>query len=193
MPRDFKQAVAFSHDLLREHVPSGGIAVDATAGNGYDTALLAELVGPQGQVYAFDIQRQALERTAERLEKLGFRDRVTLIEDGHQFLQRYVTCGIDAAIFNLGYLPGGDKTIITRPDTTLQALRSAVAQLNQGGLVVLVIYTGHSGGRQELAAILDFVKELDGRTFNVLQYRFLNQPGQPPQVIAIKKRKQIGS
>lgn len=48
--------------------------------------------------------------------------------------------------FNLGYLPGGDKTLITEPHTTLKALNVAKDILTPGGLISLVVYVGHPGG-----------------------------------------------
>ena len=41
----------------------GDICIDATAGNGHDTLLLAELVGASGSIIAFDIQEQAVQET----------------------------------------------------------------------------------------------------------------------------------
>ena len=50
----------FAHRLLAQATPAGGTAIDATAGNGHDTLFLAQCVGANGRVYAFDIQPQAL-------------------------------------------------------------------------------------------------------------------------------------
>ena len=57
------------------------------------------------------------------------------------------------------------------------------------GLIILVIYSGHPGGEEEKNELLDFASKLDHKKFNVLNYKFLNQLGSPPQILAIKKRK----
>src|SRR5690606_3119323 len=101
----------------------GMVAVDATAGNGYDTVFLAGRVGPTGRVYAFDIQEEALRETRARITEQGLADRVELIHAGHERLLEYVNGPINAMVFNLGYRPRGDKRVITRPETTIEALK----------------------------------------------------------------------
>ena len=143
-------------------VRSGDIAVDATAGNGHDTLFLAERVGPAGQVYAFDIQAQALERTRRRLEAVSLAGRVKLIQLGHEHLCAALPKGIrgsvTAVMFNLGYLPGGDTECVTRIDTTLAALDQAVACLRAGGILTVVAYPGHPGGGTETAAVREWLR-----------------------------------
>ena len=58
-----------AHQFLAEVITKEDVVVDATMGNGHDTAFLAQLAG---QVYAFDIQEQALVNTQERLESWVF-------------------------------------------------------------------------------------------------------------------------
>ena len=48
-------AVDFSHKLLKETVSNGDLVIDATAGNGSDTVLLATLVGAARKVIGFDM------------------------------------------------------------------------------------------------------------------------------------------
>ena len=106
-----KRPLHLSHDFLAEVLDDGAVAVDATMGNGNDTAFLAQHAK---KVYAFDVQEQALKSTQERLEKQAISN-AQLILDGHQNLDKYVSEPIRAAIFNLGYLPSADKTVITKP------------------------------------------------------------------------------
>ena len=131
-----KRPIQLSHDFLAEVLESNSIAVDATMGNGNDTVFLAGLAS---KVYAFDVQEQALQKTKERLEQLGF-DNAQLILDGHQTIDKYVDGPIRAAIFNLGYLPSADKTIITKPDTTLEAIGKILDRLEVGGRISIMIY-----------------------------------------------------
>lgn len=185
---DFMQSTAFSHYLLKQHIKEGDHVVDATAGNGHDTLFLAHLVGDYGQVYAFDIQEEALKNTTTKLQTSGIDQRVKLILDSHANMPLYLPRGVDAVLFNLGYLPGGDKSIITQTHTTLLAVQRAIDALNKGGLICIVAYLGHEGGEDELKALLNYTGQLDDKTYNVLHYRFLNQVQKPPQLLAINKR-----
>lgn len=54
-----KKILPYSKELLKMAAGEGDIVVDATMGNGHDTQFLAELVGENGHVYAFDIQESA--------------------------------------------------------------------------------------------------------------------------------------
>ncbi len=185
---DFWQGVEFSHMLLKDHINKGAIVVDATVGNGHDTVFLASLVGKKGQVISFDIQNEAIENTRERLVNNKIIDRVKLIEDGHQNIDKYIDGEIGGMVFNLGYLPGGNKDITTDKKTTTSALEKGLNFLKIGGIIILVIYTGHPGGQEELNGVLDLAEGLDKQKFNVLRYNFINQ-GTSPQVLAIIRRK----
>ncbi len=188
MPNKYFNAVEFSHLLLRENISSGDTVVDATAGNGYDSKFLASLVGIEGEVYSFDIQKDAVNKSRKLLEKNNLAAQVKLILDSHANVDQYINKQIKAAVFNLGYLPGGNKEIITREQSTISALEKLIELLQNDGVIILVIYSGHPGGEEEKNAILDFASKLNFKKFNVLNYEFLNQPGSPPQVLAIKKR-----
>ncbi len=179
----------YAHQLMKNSLQKGELAVDATCGNGNDTLLLAELVGPRGKVLAFDIQEQAIRMTQSRLEKAGL-DNVTLIQRSHEFVDEYVqeTEQIGAAIFNLGYLPRSDKKVITNSSSTIPAVEKILNRLKQSGLLVLVVYHGHEGGKEEKDALLEYVTKLDQKAYHVLQYRFINQKNDPPFIIAIEKR-----
>lgn len=185
--RDVISAVEFSHQLISDHVLSGSVVVDATVGNGNDTVFLAELVGVDGFVYGFDIQQDALDKTAVKLKKANLTDRVKLYHSGHEKMTDYFDKPVNGILFNLGYLPGGDKSIVTRKETTIQAVNDGLDLLDNEGIIVLVIYTGHPGGREERDLLLKMVADLDNKEYNVLNYKFLNQLNSP-EVLAIKKR-----
>lgn len=141
------------HDLLAETLRKGDRAVDATAGNGRDTVHMARLVGPAGRVVAIDRQAIALVRTQRRLADWNLGERARLVRASHHRMARFIPTPVRAAVFNLGYLPGGDRRLITRPDTTLPALDAAARLLEPGGLLTILAYTGHSGGMAEADAI----------------------------------------
>lgn len=185
---DLKQGVDFSHNLIKEHINKGAKVIDATVGNGYDTQFLAGVVGAKGFVWGFDVQESALEEAKDRLQEDKLSERVELIHAGHENMEDYVSKKVDGVLFNLGYLPGSDKEVITNKDTTLKAVKSGLDLLAVGGLMIVVIYLGHEGGKEEQQALLGYTAELDEKKYNVLHYRFINQSSQPPQVLAIKKR-----
>lgn len=182
----------FARILLEKCVKEGSIAVDATAGNGYDTLFLAKRVGKNGRVYAFDIQEQAIINTKKRLQEANEQEQVVLISDGHEKLKNYIAKEhfgkIHGAIFNLGYLPGSDKTVTTRPETTIAAVEELLDILAVGGLIVLVIYHGHEEGKIEKEALLKYLQKLPQEKAHVLKYEFINQKNCPPFIIAIEKR-----
>ncbi|MED3549013.1 class I SAM-dependent methyltransferase [Cytobacillus praedii] len=182
----------FARKLIDKAVSPGDCVVDATLGNGHDTLFLAHLIGEAGLVYGFDIQEEAVSTTKKRLleEKLG--DRVQLFHKGHEHIFTSIPKShhgkLKAAIFNLGYLPGGDKTIVTTPGTTISAIEQLLEIMSPEGIIVLVIYHGHQEGALERDALLQFVKQLDQRAAHVMQYQFINQQNNPPFIIAIEKR-----
>ncbi|WP_057804312.1 class I SAM-dependent methyltransferase [Pediococcus stilesii] len=183
-------AMQFSHRLLSETVQSGDTVIDATMGNGHDTLFLAELVGTQGMVYSFDIQPLALEKTHALLDQSHKKfPQVNLIEASHDQISKFVTSPIMGAIFNLGYLPGGDKTIITKSTSTISAIQQCLNLIEIGGRVVLVCYYGHPGGREELTRLLEFVSKLDQKEFSCLRYEFINQINNPPILLCIERKK----
>ena len=178
-----KRPIELSHDFLSQVLDKNSIAIDATMGNGNDTVFLFHLAK---KVYAFDVQEQALIKTREKLEQLNIKN-VQLILDGHQTINKYVTEPIRAAIFNLGYLPSADKSVITQPATTLTAIKKILERLEIGGRLAITVYYGHEGGDKEKDAVLNFVKELDQQHFTVMLYQPLNQINTPPFLVMIEK------
>ena len=177
-----KRPLEMAHDFLAEVVTQDDIVVDATMGNGHDTLFLAKLAK---QVYAFDIQEQALEKTQERLNEAGF-ENVQLILQGHERVDQFVT-EVKAGIFNLGYLPSADKSVITRPQTTIEALEKLCHLLVKGGGIAIMIYYGHEGGDLERDAVLDYVSNLPQQEFTSTIYQTLNQVNKPPFLVMIEK------
>ncbi|BDH62675.1 rRNA methyltransferase [Lysinibacillus sp. PLM2] len=186
-----QRVLQYAQFLLSEVIEEGDIAVDATAGNGHDTLFLAELVGKTGHVYSFDIQQEAIEATTARLKEHRLSDRSTVILDGHQHVGNYVKDKIAGAVFNLGYLPGANHDIITKGETTIQAIDSLLSLLKIGGMIVLVVYHGHEGGKEERNAVIEYVSDLPQKHVHVLRYEFINQKNDPPFIIALEKVKEF--
>lgn len=186
-----ERVIQYAQTLLRQAIEEGDIAVDATAGNGHDTVFLAELVGPNGYVYAFDVQKAAVDATLLRVLDHSFEDRVRVLNRGHEEVDQFIDKEIGAAIFNLGYLPGSDHSIVTKPNTTLEAIRKILNQLKIGGMIVLVVYHGHEGGKEERDEVIRFVSDLPQKYVHVLRYEFINQKNDPPFIIALEKVKPL--
>ena len=190
-----KPILAFAHTLLESALKPGDIAIDCTMGNGKDTLFLANLVGERGHVFAFDIQAGAIDNTGKLLEQNGITTGgVTLIQTGHESLREFIPAEAlakcKAAVFNLGYLPGGDKQICTEADTTIAAIDALLSTIAPGGLIVLVVYPGHPQGEREAAELLAYCESVPREAANVVVYRILNNPAQPPFVIAFEKNGQ---
>lgn len=178
----------FTHSLLDACLKPGDCALDGTAGNGHDTLKLAQLVGGTGEVWAFDVQLQALERTLQRLRQAGEAEQVRLVHAGHERLAEFVGRPLAAAVFNFGWLPGSDKSCTTQSETSLAALSAAAALLKPGGLLLAVLYPGHEAGRGEAAAAEQWASELNQQQFSVLKYGFVNQKNFPPFLLAVEKK-----
>ena len=177
-----KRPLEMAHDFLAQVITQEDIVVDATMGNGHDTLFLAKLAK---QVYAFDIQEQALEKTSQRLQEADLTN-VELILQGHETVDQFVR-EVKAAIFNLGYLPSADKSIITQPQTTIEALDKLCQMLVKGGRIAIMIYYGHEGGDIERDAVMDFVSHLPQEEYTAAIYRTLNQINNPPFLVMIEK------
>ena len=186
---DFKSARHWAEELIRQAVEPGARVIDATMGNGYDTQWLAELVGESGHVYGFDIQLESVNRTRDRLAAAGLENRATLFHAGHEHIAELVGEPVDAAVFNLGWLPGTDKALRTRAETTLTAVNAALDRLKEGALMTICVYPGHPEGRDELDRLIAWGRALPGEKYDVMARAYLNQSGDPPVLIAVKKNK----
>ena len=192
--------VTWSHFLAREILQPGDLAVDLTAGKGRDTCLLAGAVAPGGRVIAFDLQESALKATDQALREGDHRPvrlqtghrvpdvpGVFLVRDCHSGLGRIVTGDAKVIIANLGYLPGGDPAVMTAEPTTLAALEQSLEILTEGGRLIVTVYPGHAGGREEDAAVSRFFSGLSSRDWQVLQMRVANHAVAPGLIAAEKK------
>ncbi|EFL52170.1 putative rRNA methylase [Solidesulfovibrio fructosivorans JJ]] len=185
-------ALTFAHKLLARTLGPGRVAVDATAGNGNDALALAGLVAPDGVVHCFDIQAEALEKTRKRLEAAGLGHLARYHAAGHEAmlsrLPRAHHGRVAAAVFNLGFLPGGDEAVITRPKTTLAALDAASAVLAPDGGIAVVCYTGHPGGADETEAVAAWCVNLPFHAWRAARYELVNKPGCPIIAFFVERR-----
>ena len=174
--------------FILAHLRSGDVAVDCTMGNGNDTAFLSESVGPEGKVYAFDIQEAALDSTRAHLQALGCPENYTLIHASHHRILEFVKEAPKAVMFNLGYLPGsGKKQVTTMRETTMEAVRGAIELLAHDGILLVAIYPGHEEGRLEGEMLGEYFATLDRHLICCSCFKIINSPASPYFYVVEKK------
>lgn len=183
-------ALDIAHGVIADHVKAGDICIDATAGRGRDTVFLCGLVGESGRVTAFDVQREAVEDTKKLVKENGFSDIARVVLDGHEHMDAYeepetVSC----VVFNFGWLPGGDHNMFTRPRTSIEAIKKAMALLKPGGIVAMCIYYGKETGFEEKDALLEYLATIDSARYSVVVGSFVNRTNCPPITAFILKDK----
>lgn len=176
--------------LVRSTLKSGDIAIDATAGNGFDTQFLAESVGPTGMVYGFDIQLAAIQATSRRLAEACLNN-VQLLQRDHAEMRSAIPLEfhgrISAIMWNLGYLPGGDKQLTTTLQSTLAAIQSGIALLADGGIMTIIAYTGHPGGLEETAAVEALLKGLNPNEYQFTEPSPASNRTSPPRLFVVRR------
>ncbi len=180
-----------AHEICVTVLQSGEIAIDATAGNGHDTLFLAQQVGPAGMVFALDVQADALQATARRLEADSLQN-VVLLHRDHAEIADAIPAEqhgrVAVVMFNLGYLPGGDKSRTTQSATTRTALKQSLRLLQPGGLLTVLAYTGHPGGKEETVAVRSFCVECDQTGHDIDEITAGESHASPPVLFVVRKR-----
>lgn len=174
---NFYKATEFAKYILIENVTNKEVSVDFTLGRGNDSIFLSENFKI---VYSFDIQKECIKDFS--LKNLP---NVKLILDTHANVDEYLDC-FDCGMYNLGYLPRGNKSITTLKDSTIKSLTKAVNMLNINGLISVVLYVGHEQGEEEGREVLKFCSGLDNKKFNVAYLNFINK-NSPPSLILINR------
>lgn len=210
------KTVRLAMTVTKEYIRKNSFVIDATCGNGSDTLELVKAVcggttgsgkpddtagvrendtvcGGTGQVLAMDIQEDAVKNTRSLLTSCPdpqIADSVQVVRDSFVSMRSYTGGRApDAVVFNLGYLPGGNKDITTTAETTLTGLSEALDILNTGGIVTVVLYSGHAEGAREKTAVLDWASGLEPRRFHVVYAGLPNQKNNPPEILWITKKK----
>ena len=165
--------------FILTHLKEGDIAVDFTMGNGHDTEFLSKTVGENGHVYAFDVQKQAIGSTSAHLKNSGCPDNYTLILDSHHNVKKYVDTPIKAGMFNLGYLPGSDKTVTTMRETTLPAIEAAISLMDKDAIILVAVYPGHAEGEAEGKLVNEYLSSLSRHKVCCTQIKIVNSPTSP--------------
>ena len=191
MENIIRQTTEFAMHIVRAYVEPGDTVVDATCGNGHDTLTLAEM-GP-ARLYAFDVQEAAVRATTERLEANGSRKsitegRISVRQMAHEEMVNCIEGPVKTVVFNLGYLPGGDKDLTTKAKTTLAAVQSAMDLLLPNGLICITMYSGHAEGKREKEALLEFAEGLDAGKWHTAYISMPNQKHAPPEILLITRK-----
>lgn len=189
---NINNAVQFQHLIWDRIMKSASVVVDATCGNGHDLLYLAERAQSECHLYGIDIQEQAISASRELLasKKLQSNVTITFLHNSHDIAlhQEIKENTIDLIIFNLGYLPGGDHSIITRPHNTIEALNNAFSKLAKDGIITIVAYPGTPEGMEEKEALHEYISQLDQAKYNVCHWHPINQANKPPELYLIQKR-----
>lgn len=184
------RALHYSHHLLTNLITKfpEGTFIDATLGNGNDTLYMLNQPNFSGKIYGYDIQEQAIINTQEKLAPHPLQSHVQLIQQSHSTIATTVIeSTIEGAIFNLGYLPGGDHSITTHFESTSQALDQIRYRLVKNGQIIIVVYWGHPEGKIEKELLFDYLSQWPQEEFQVLQYEFINQRNQPPMLLIVER------
>lgn len=169
-----------SHYIIKNFSYKFSIAVDATLGNGYDTDFLSDNFS---KVYSFDIQKCAVDAYENK-----HIDNVILVNDSHEDFSKYINEKVDCIMYNLGFLPGGDKNITTKYESTLMSLESSLGILDKGGIITIALYRGHEEGKKEENAVLKFAQNLQKDKYGVMLHSFINRNNSAPFLIVIEKK-----
>ncbi|MCR5034372.1 MAG: 50S ribosomal protein L11 methyltransferase [Clostridia bacterium] len=191
MENIIRQTTEFAMHIVRAYVKPGDTVVDATCGNGHDTLALAEM-GPE-KLYAFDVQEAAVRATTELLEANGYgksitESRIIVRQLAHEDMADCIDEPVKVVVFNLGYLPGGDKACTTRTETTLAAVQDAMELLRPDGLICITMYSGHAEGKQEKKALLELAEGLDAGKWHTAYISMPNQKHDPPEILLITRK-----
>ncbi|MES0371871.1 MAG: class I SAM-dependent methyltransferase [Mariprofundaceae bacterium] len=179
------------HAHLASIIQEGDRVVDATVGNGHDSIFLARTVGHKGHLYGFDIQENAIIHSLKNLAARQLTGHTTLLQKSHEFMDDYIPSRehgrIKSVVFNLGYLPGSDKSITTLPESTLSALNIALNLLSKDGIISILAYTGHPGGMEECNAVKRWAKNLPAAAYKTSIINLLPDHKSPPEWFLISR------
>lgn len=180
-----------AHETWAKLVQAGDTVVDATCGNGHDARILAALAlgRNQGRLILFDRQEQALQKSLQNLHDMPL-EQIEAHNLCHSKMDTVIaphSCKL--IVFNLGYLPGGDKSYTTHGDTTLQAIKAAMGCLQPKGTISITCYPGHPAGKIEEEQVVAFCQGLDLQEWSVSSHRIINRQNHPHLLFVCHNKK----
>lgn len=162
------------------------VLVDMTAGNGHDSLRILKMQPNYEKIYIYDIQEKAIENTKKLLNSYGYKNCIYL-NKSHDDLS-FIKEKIDFAIYNLGYMPGANKELVTKSESTIKSISSLLGKLNSGAVVIVTAYPGHEEGFIECERVDNYLRKLDQKEYNVLKLEFTNQKNKPCKTYILEKR-----
>ncbi len=180
----FRSHLDLAHQYWEKLLQAGDWAIDATCGNGHDTLKLAEILSKRnGGVIGIDIQPEAIAKTRALLREYD----VALYCQSHaDFPPLAKEKPVRLIVYNLGYLPGGDKAFTTMTESTLASVRKASELIVPGGALSITCYPGHAEGAIEQRALLQELAEWPPEVWNICHHTFPQRP-LAPSVLLIQK------
>lgn len=169
-----------SHFIIKDFLENKVVAIDGTLGNGFDTDFLSNNFE---KVYSFEIQKEACDKYKERNKS-----NVEVINDSHHLFKDYVKDDVDCIMYNLGFLPGGNKSVTTMHTTSLQSIKDGLEMLKSGGIMTICIYKGHAEGAIEETCILSYLSSLPKNKYGVMSHNYLNRADTAPLLLVIEKK-----
>lgn len=172
--------------ILKTFLKDKKILVDMTCGNGHDSLRVLQNAPNYKKLYLYDVQIKAIENTKSLLDSYAYKNCIYL-NKSHDDLSD-IHEDIDFAIYNLGYLPGADKKLVTNSKSTIKSIELLLEKLSFGAIVVITTYPGHEEGNVEDIKIYDYLNSLDQKIFNVIKLEFINQKNKPCKTYILEKR-----
>lgn len=181
----FQSHIDLAHHHWQRLLKPGDRAIDATCGNGHDTLFLAQL-GCLDRIYSLDIQEEALMNARQRVEAEA-PDQIDTVTFLHQSHEKLPQDTIKLIVYNLGFLPGGNKEVTTRLNSSLASVEQAVTLLSSGGVISITCYSGHPEGAKEEEALRERCKQLTPTSWSYTHHFWSNRNAAPSLITLQKK------
>lgn len=176
----FNSPLDLAHSHWEKVAFEGAYAIDATCGNGHDTAFLA---GIFTGVIAIDLQSEAIVSSRKQTGSALY-----FCQCHSSFPPIAYEKPISLIVYNLGYLPGGDKRVTTLYPTTLASVKKGLELILPGGLISITCYPGHPEGAVEEAILLEFARKLDPEVWSASHLTWTNR-NKGPSLLLLQKNK----
>lgn len=180
----FSPHLTIAKNCWKSFLEKNHIVIDATCGNGYDSLFVSQILieSMNGSLFCFDIQKEAIDATTfllkNSLTTAAF-EKIIFFNESHEDFSKYIKTKVNLIIYNLGYLPKGNRELTTKVETTLSSIRSGLSLLDDRGALSITCYPGHIEGEKEEKALISFLSTLDNYKYSVCYHKWLNADKAP--------------
>ncbi len=182
----FNSHLQLAHLYWKHLLSQADWVIDATCGSGFDCAYLTTLV-PKGRVIAIDIQEYAIKKTSLLVKEKNTEHVVDFFLQSHENFPEVVRSHpIKLIVYNLGYLPSGDRSVVTNATSSMKSIETAATLLAPGGALSVMCYPGHQEGEEEETALAYFFRSLSPKNWHVCHHRWPQRPKTPSLFLAQK-------